>query len=198
MPFAMAEDGYLPHSLTGIHPRYGTPWISIIISSAIYALLSVLKLTQLISVYSWLRIATTILTVLAAWQLRRKMPGMKRPFLIPGKRMGLIYAVLAPVVMSVVALLGSDRFGLIWGAVSIAVGPAVYLMLRKDALGDLCPIRECSDLSPTIDGPQLIPPLVQFPTRQSTNGSTKRRTESTCARYPVKQICWYAHRQSSG
>ena len=131
MPFAMAEDGYLPHSLTGIHPRYGTPWISIIASAVIYGLLSTLKLTQLISVYSWLRIATTILTVLAAWQLRRKMPGMKRPFLIPGKRMGLIYAVLAPVVMSVVALLGSDRFGLIWGAVSIAVGPVVYLLLRK-------------------------------------------------------------------
>ena len=131
MPFAMADDGYLPRALTGIHPRYGTPWISIVASAVVYALLSVLTLTQLISVYSWLRIATTILTVLAAWQLRRKRPEMKRPFLIPGRRMGLIYAVAAPVVMSVVAMLGSDRYGTVGGLAGLAAGPLVYWGLRR-------------------------------------------------------------------
>ena len=29
MPFAMAEDGYLPEVLTRKHPRYGTPWLAI-------------------------------------------------------------------------------------------------------------------------------------------------------------------------
>jgi amino acid transporter len=134
MPFAMADDGYLPRVLTGVHPRFGTPWVSIIASAAVYGLLSVLKLTQLISVYSWLRIATTILTVLAGWQLRRKRPDMGRPFRIPGGRKGLMYAVAAPVVMSVLALLGSDRFGLTWGAVSIAVGPLVYIVIRRRPL----------------------------------------------------------------
>jgi amino acid transporter len=130
MPFAMAEDGYLPVSLTRIHPRYGTPWIAIVASSVIYALLAVQSLTQLIVIYAWLRVATTILTVLAAWQLRRKMPDMKRPFVIPGGRAGLIYSVVAVVIMSIVALLGSNRFGLIWGLASLAVGPVVYLILR--------------------------------------------------------------------
>src|SRR5206468_5337571 len=32
MPFAMAEDGYLSHRLTAEHPRFGTPWIAIIVS----------------------------------------------------------------------------------------------------------------------------------------------------------------------
>ncbi len=41
MPFAMAEDGYLPHVLTGVHPKYGTPWTAIITSAAIYALLAI-------------------------------------------------------------------------------------------------------------------------------------------------------------
>ena len=31
MPFAMAEDGYLPQVLTRKHPRYGTPWIAIVV-----------------------------------------------------------------------------------------------------------------------------------------------------------------------
>ena len=55
------------------------------------------------------------MTVLAAWQLRRKKPDMPRPFVIPGGRAGLIYSVVAVVIMSAVALLGSDRYGLMWG-----------------------------------------------------------------------------------
>ena len=130
MPFAMAEDGYLPHVLTGEHPRYGTPWIAIIASAAVYGLLALHSLVQLISIYNWLRVATTVMTVLAAWQLRRKQPDMPRPFVIPGGRAGLIYSVAAVLIMSAVALLGSDRYGLLWGPVALAVGPVVYFALR--------------------------------------------------------------------
>jgi amino acid transporter len=131
MPSAMAEDGYLPKVLAAKHPRFGTPWIAILISSMIYALLAVLNLTQLIKVYAWLRIAVTVLTVLAAWQLRRKMPAMARPFRIPGGRAGLGYVVIAPLLMAGVALLGSDRFGIMWGLVALAAGPFMYLVFRR-------------------------------------------------------------------
>ncbi|HEY6338321.1 MAG TPA: APC family permease [Candidatus Sulfotelmatobacter sp.] len=133
MPFAMAEDGYLPTALTRRHSRYGTPWLAIVISAVIYAVLAQNKLTQLISIYIWLRSATTVLTVLSAWKLRRTRPEMARPFVIPGGRLGVFYVVAAPVAMAMVALLGSDRFGMIGGAVAIALGPAVYLLLRRKA-----------------------------------------------------------------
>ena len=126
MPFAMAEDGYLPAALTRKHSRYGTPWLAIVLSAVIYGLLAWQSLGQLISVYIWLRSATTVLTVLAAWKLRRTRPDMPRAFLIPGGRMGLFYVVAAPVVMALVALLGSDRFALIGGAIAIVLGPLVY------------------------------------------------------------------------
>jgi amino acid transporter len=131
MPFAMAEDGYLSAALTRTHSRYGTPWLAIVVSSVIYALLAWQSLGQLISVYIWLRSATTVLTVLSAWKLRRMRPEMARAFVIPGGNAGLIYVVGAPVVMALVALLGSDRFALIGGAVAIVVGPVVYMSLRK-------------------------------------------------------------------
>jgi amino acid transporter len=140
MPFAMAEDGYLPHALTGKHPRFGTPWVAIITSGVIYGLLAVHSLTQLITIYNWLRVATTVLTVGAAWQLRRKRPDLPRSFVVPGGRLGLIGAVVAVVVMSVVALGGSllgnthngrvDLYGLLWGPLALAAGPVVYLLLR--------------------------------------------------------------------
>jgi amino acid transporter len=126
MPFAMAEDGYLPAPLTRKHARYGTPWLAILVSAAIYALLAWQSLTQLISVYIWLRSATTVLTVLSAWKLRRTRPEMPRAFVIPGGWLGLIYVVAAPVVMAMVALLGSDRFALIGGVIAMILGPVVY------------------------------------------------------------------------
>jgi amino acid transporter len=131
MPFAMAEDGYLPPVLTGIHQRFGTPWVAIITSSVVYGLLAFHSLVQLITIYNWLRVATTIMTVLAAWQLRRKRPELPRSFVVPGGKPGLMVAVVAVVVMSAVALLGSDKYGLRWGPVALAAGPVVYWILRK-------------------------------------------------------------------
>jgi amino acid transporter len=126
MPFAMAEDGYLPGVLTRKHSRYGTPWLAIVVSAIIYALLAWQSLTQLITVYIWLRSATTVLTVLSAWKLRRTKPDMARAFKIPGGNLGLLYVVVAPVVMAMLALLGSDRFGMIGGAIAMLLGPVVY------------------------------------------------------------------------
>jgi amino acid transporter len=131
MPFAMAEDGYLPAALTRKHSRYGTPWLAIVVSAIIYALLAWQSLGQLISVYIWLRSATTVLTVLSAWKLRLTRPEMPRAFLIPGGRIGLLYVVAAPVVMALVALLGSDRFALIGGAIAMVLGPVVYAAVRR-------------------------------------------------------------------
>src|SRR5580692_3101516 len=128
MPFAMAEDGYLPRVLTRKHARYGTPWLAIVVSAVIYALLAWQSLAELISVYIWLRSATTVLTVLSAWKLRRTQPDIRRSFTIPGGGAGLLSVVAAPVVMAMVALLGSDRFGFIGGAIAIVVGPLVYLL----------------------------------------------------------------------
>jgi len=136
MPFAMAEDRYLPEVLTRKHARYGTPWLAIVVSAVIYALLSWQSLAELISVYIWLRSATTILTVLSGWKLRKTRPDLPRSFVVPGGRAGLLYVVAAPVVMACVALLGSDKFGMIGGTVGILVGPMVYAALRRNGIED--------------------------------------------------------------
>jgi len=65
-----------------------TPWLAIVVSTGIYALLAWQSLAELISIYIWLRSATTVLTVLSAWKLRRTQPELKRPFKIPGGRAG--------------------------------------------------------------------------------------------------------------
>jgi amino acid transporter len=131
MPSSMSEDGYLPPIFAAKHPKYGTPWIAILISSVIFALLAFHTLLQLLTVYVWLRILVTILTVLAAWRMRRLRPDLPRPFRIPWGKFGLSYVVLAPLVMSAIALVGSDSFALKWGPIPVALGGVAYFAFPK-------------------------------------------------------------------
>ena len=126
MPSTMAEDGYLPTAFSARHPRYGTPWIAIIVSSIVYALLAQKTMVQLLTVYVWLRIGVTVLTVLSSWQLRATQPDLARPFRIPWGRAGMLYVIVAPLAMSVVALAGSDPFARKWGPVPVLLGPVMY------------------------------------------------------------------------
>jgi len=137
MPSSMAEDGYLSPLLARIHPKFGTPWLAIMLSAAIYCLLAWHSVTQLISVYVWLRIATSVLTVLSAWQLRRTRPELHRSFRIPWGRAGLAYAVIAPLLMSGVAMIASDQFALKWGPVALLLGPLAYFVFRRKKDGQL-------------------------------------------------------------
>jgi len=77
MPSTMAEDGYLPAAFSARHPRYGTPWIAIIASSVVYALLAQKTMVQLLTVYVWLCIGVTLLMVLAS-RLRKTRPERRR------------------------------------------------------------------------------------------------------------------------
>jgi APA family basic amino acid/polyamine antiporter len=138
MPAAMSEDGYLPAFLSRLHPRFGTPWLAILLSGAIYCLLAWHDVLQLISIYIWLRIATSMLTVLSAWQLRRKRPDLAGSFRIPWGKLGLAYAVIAPLLLSIFALVvpafsdaPADRFALKWGPVALLIGPIAYLVFRR-------------------------------------------------------------------
>jgi amino acid transporter len=130
MPFTLAEDGYLPPFLTRRHRRYGTPWVAILISSTIYASLALHSLGELISIYVWLRAATTVLTVLAAWGLRRKRPDLPRAFRIPGGNLGMVYVIALPLAMTYVVLRYSDPVARRWGPWALAAGPVVYFVVK--------------------------------------------------------------------
>src|SRR5882724_12300616 len=144
MPSTMAEDGYLPPALAARHPRYGTPWIAITTSCIIYALLARRTMVQLLTVYVWLRIGVTILTVLASWRLRKTQPDLPRPFRIPWGRAGLLYVIVAPLAMSVVALVASDPFARKRGPVAVLMGPVMYFVFRKLQAGKTASGRQAT------------------------------------------------------
>jgi hypothetical protein len=94
----------------------------------IYAALSWHSLSQLIIVYSWLRVATTWMTVIAGWRMRKNAPTMNRPFVIPWGTSGVIYCVLAPLIVGGIALSASENP--IGGMIALALGPVAYVIIR--------------------------------------------------------------------
>jgi len=87
--FAMARDGQLPKTAAKISSRFGTPYISILVTGVITALLPlILDLKQTVAMTSFGILSTHVIVNLSAARLRKKMPHsttFKAPFypLIP-------------------------------------------------------------------------------------------------------------------
>ena len=130
LPFTMAEDGYFHSSLTKLHSRFRTPVRGIVLSMVLCACLVIFSVPQLIAVYMWLRVSTSILTLLSVWRLRYTRPDMPRPFRIPGGHLGIAITVLVPLTLFAWALINGDKSALFWGPACMAAGPLSYLVVR--------------------------------------------------------------------
>ena len=130
LPFAMAQDGLLPQWLARPHPRYATPARAIALSTVVYCALAVTNVVDLVAIYIWTRIATSLLTILAAWRLRYSMPGAPRSFRIPCGRWGLAYVVIFPVLLCGVGVYYSDPIAFRYSPWLLAAGPVAYVVFR--------------------------------------------------------------------
>jgi amino acid transporter len=130
IPAAMAEDGYLPAWLGKLHARYGTPARAIAVSTVIYCILAKFQVVDLVNIYIWTRIATSLLTLLAAWKMRSKMPNAPRMFRIPGGTAGILYILIFPAILCGVKVYYSEPFVLRWAPWLLASGPIAYAILK--------------------------------------------------------------------
>ena len=134
VPFTMADDGYLHPSLARLHPRLGTPVRAIVISTMFCSLLAFASVTELIAIYAWMRSATSVLTLLSVWRLRRTAPDLKREFVVPGGKSGLALVVVVPILLFAWAVINSASSARLWGMACLASGPLAYLVLTKRRL----------------------------------------------------------------
>jgi amino acid transporter len=130
IPATMAEDGYLPAWLGKIHRRFGTPVNAIGASALVYCLLAKFPVEDLVNIYIWTRIATTLLTLLAAWRMRAKAPNAPRSFRIPGGKAGVAYILIFPAILCAMKVYYSEPLVWHWAPLLLASGPAAYAILR--------------------------------------------------------------------
>ena len=129
-PFRGDRTAYLHQWLGKIHERYGTPTRAIALSTVVYCLLAKFDVEDMVNIYIWTRIATTLLTLFAAWQMRRKMPDAPRSFRIPGGALGIAYILIFPLVLCVLKIAQSEDYVWRYAPLLLASGPVAYVVLR--------------------------------------------------------------------
>lgn len=128
--FALARDGFLPHGLAAVHPRFHTPHVAILAYGVLAIAISLTSSYQQLAVLSNLAsFGVYILGAFAVWRLRvRDVRTDKPPFLMPG---GMLVPVLACAAISWIAVRTiTMREALALGGV-FALSLVVYLAQRR-------------------------------------------------------------------
>jgi amino acid transporter len=131
VPFVMAEDGYLPRALLRVHPRYGTPWVSLVVSSAIYSVFILGPFQSLVVVDVTIYAAALLLQFAALVVLRIKRPDMDRPYRVPGGWIGIVLVVAFPTAVIALAVYFQAYYEGWQGSIGVALlalatGPVLY------------------------------------------------------------------------
>ncbi len=70
IPFALAEDGMMPKFMVKVHPKYGTPWVSILVVGVIYSIFSLSAFQALVVIDVFLNMLVLLACFFALWVLR--------------------------------------------------------------------------------------------------------------------------------
>ncbi len=132
--FAAARDRLFPSLLQAVHPRFRTPWTSLLLQAVLstFLLLAINRFQELFSltIFSeWLFYALTAATVFV---FRRREPEAARPYRVTGYPVVPALFILAAAVLLVFSLLSQPRQFLI-GALIILCGVPLYSLFQREA-----------------------------------------------------------------
>jgi amino acid transporter len=130
LTWAMAEDRSLPRILARLHPRYATPYVSLLCYAAIYSVLVWVPFERLLVVDMWVTGAYCTTTLALLVRLRSKTGDRPAGFQVPGGKPGAWLVVLLPAFTWVVALYATARQDWIAGTSALLVGTVVYAIMK--------------------------------------------------------------------
>lgn len=107
VPKVMADDKLLPKKLHNLHPKFNTPYVSIIVCSLVVSFMILWSLPELLIIDVTVYGAALFLEFISLIVLRIKFPNEHRPFKIPLNVVGLVVLLLLPVTVFVIALCGA-------------------------------------------------------------------------------------------
>lgn len=126
--FAMSRDGLLPHKLSEIHPRFGTPFFATWVVGVVFGLLSaVVPLGVLGELVNMGTLAAFRLVSVAVLVLRKRRPDLHRAFRCPGVPFVPLLAIAFCAIL--MAFLSKTTWAafLIW----LALGLVVYFTYAR-------------------------------------------------------------------
>ena len=141
LPMVLAHDGLFPPLFRKLHPRFGTPVASLVLTGVVLSALCKFRFAQLAGAYSLVQSLSYLLIYAALFRLRRRPPAAETPgFRIPLGTRGLVVLV-APSFLIVALVIQQGiwpggRFEAGQGLLDLAIlasGPASYAVLRRSS-----------------------------------------------------------------
>ena len=125
--YAMAREGSMPKFFAKLHPRYQTPYVSILFLGILSLILTVYPINFVASVSLFADLFYYIIGIAAALGLRIRHPELKRPFTAPGIRVGVPVSIVIYFIM----MTQLDRYAIVTGIIWCIVGLVVYYICRR-------------------------------------------------------------------
>jgi amino acid transporter len=145
IPFALAEDGMMPKFMVKVHPKYGTPWVSILIVAVIYSVFSLSAFQALVVIDVFLNMLVLLGCFFAVWVLRFKDPQRPR-WKVPGGWFGLGLITLSMTAVVTLAVvfnyLDTGWDSITWALGAMLIGALLYFPVHhwiKPGIPDVNP-----------------------------------------------------------
>ena len=126
--FTMARDGVMPAVFAKTSKRFQTPYVAVIVLGILtLALIATDSLIYIASLSLFADLFYYVIGIVAAWALRRKCPGLERPYRAPWLMIGA--PVSAVIYLYMMTQLDTNAFvtGIIWSV----LGLVIYFVCRK-------------------------------------------------------------------
>ena len=136
LPYVLARDGLMPSGLAAVHPRFGTPWVAVALSAAIYAAFAVFSFKELIVLNVWLYSLSLLVELAAFLALRVREPALARPWRVPGGLATASVVAAVPAALSLLAMATAGWLNTLAGVVAALTGPAAYAWWARSARRD--------------------------------------------------------------
>lgn len=130
LPYVLARDGLMPAGLAAVHPRFGTPWVAVLLSAVLYAAFAVFSFKELIVLNVWLYSLSLLVELAAFVRLRVGEPEMARPWRVPGGLGSAVVVAGVPAALSLLAMATAGWLNTLVGMTAALTGPAVYAAMR--------------------------------------------------------------------
>jgi APA family basic amino acid/polyamine antiporter len=131
--FSMGREGQLLPSFGQLHHRYGTPFVAIVVSAVVMLSSVVLPTQSAGNMSSLFFLLSFVIVNVSVVRLRRERPDMNRPYEMPYYPAPPIIGIALNLLLTVVLvwhLIGTDPLALALSVGWIALGAAVYYLLR--------------------------------------------------------------------
>jgi amino acid transporter len=133
LPYILARDGLMPAWLSAVHPRFGTPWVAVVVSAALYAGFAVFTFRDLIVFNIWLYSLALVVELAAFVRLRLAEPGLPRPWRVPGGLGGAVVVAGLPCLFALAAMATAGWVDTAAGVLAALTGLPAYRLLRRQA-----------------------------------------------------------------